>query len=93
MPTYKVIETGFIDSRLRHPGETITTDKSFPKCPSWLEPVEELSPQQKAAKTKRENKELKERKAAKKSDIDTIEGEKISFADSPGAASKVETLS
>lgn len=72
MPVYNVIESGFINSRLYQPGEQVTTDKSFRKCPSWLEPAEELTPQQKAAKTKRENKERKEKEDNKKSDTDDI---------------------
>lgn len=47
MPTYKVIKPGFHGGYSYDPEgkrKTLTVDAPFKKCPSWLQPIKEVSP-------------------------------------------------
>ncbi len=94
MPTYRVIKTGFYDGRLYDPEgkrQTLDRDKPFTKSemPSWVEPTKEMSPQQKAAATKKANADKAE--ADKKAVEDQIDINDVTFTE-PAKSSTVETL-
>lgn len=92
MPRYKVIADGYHGDKLFSPKgkrKTLTVDKAFKKCPSWLEPIVELSAKQrsaqKAAATRAKN------AAAKKAEEDKTDIDEVTFT-APPAAEQVESL-
>lgn len=99
MPSYKVLEPGFIDGRLYDPNgkrPVYHADKPFPKkgkeeqVPSWLEPIKAETA---AQKKKREAAEKKATKAAteqKAADDSEVAG--ASFLAEGDASPAVETL-
>jgi len=92
MPRYQVLKPGFYDGKMYDPEgkrKTLTTDKAFKKCPSWLKPIKDESA---AQRKKREADEVKqaevdaEKAAEDKKDIDAV-----TFTQPPSTA-QVETL-
>lgn len=92
MPRYQVLQPGFYNSELYDPEgkrKTLTTDKAFKKCPSWLRPIKEESA---AQRKKREADEAKQSKAnADKAVEDKKDIDAVTFVQPPSAA-QVETL-
>lgn len=92
MPRYQVIKPGFYDGKLYDPEgkrKTLTVDKAFKKCPSWLKPIKGETA---AEKKKREADEAKQAKAdAEKADEDQKDIDSVTFTEPPATA-QVETL-
>ena len=92
MPRYQVVKPGFYDGKLYDPEgkrKTLTTDKAFKKCPSWLKPIQGETA---AQKKKREADEAKQAKAdAEKQAEDKKDLDAVTFTEPPKSA-QVETL-
>lgn len=89
MPTYQVISVGFHGGALYDPEgkrRTLTVDKPFKDCPSWLKPIKAES----AAQKKKRDAEAKA--AAEKVAQDDADIKGASFLGDPDAAAGVETL-
>lgn len=84
MPQYKVKAPGFYDGVLYDPAgkrKTLTTDKAFAKCPSWLEPIKGETAAEKGARTKAENKAKEEAKKQAAEDKKAVDA--VTFATTP----------
>jgi len=90
MPRYEVVEKGYFGTKVHEPGEFIDSPEELPEC-SWMKPVKELSPQQKAAETKKAKQ--KAAAAKKKAEADKNDMAEVTFADDMNATGPVETLS
>lgn len=88
MTTYLVKEKCYINSRIYKPGERVEVAKEFKKIPSWATLVKPLTPQQKAAATKKANAAAK--KAAE--DDQDVKAATHQAADFLGADKDVDVL-